>query len=91
MGMKKNVAIAHFEKRRRVPTMEKGFAYQAVFGEDLSEMFPELAEKARKEVGARAALLTLERREKGKKGRAGEILKQLVEQGAEVGENATSV
>ncbi len=91
MGMKEDTAIARFEKRKRVPTMEKAFAYQAALGEDLEDMFPEVAAKARKEVGARAALLTLKRREQGTKGCASEVLKQLVEQGAQVGENATDV
>lgn len=58
LGLKQHGAISRYESGDRTPDLKTAFAYQAVFGRELTELFPGLLDQVRTEVGARAAQLS---------------------------------
>ena len=77
-GLKKEpTSICRFETGDRYPTLKVAFAYAALLGRDVSELFPALEDEARAEVGARARQLSQEIRKQGEDKRSAHKLKQL--------------
>lgn len=58
VGLKQHGAISRYESADRTPDLKIAFACQAIFGRELTELFPGLLEQVRAEVGERAAKLT---------------------------------
>lgn len=58
LGLKQHGAISRYESGARIPDLKTAFAYQAVFGHTLTELFAGLQDQVRTEVGARAKQLS---------------------------------
>ena len=58
LGLKQHSCISRYEAGESNPSLETALAYQAVFGRELQELFPELQGKVSSSVGERAKQLS---------------------------------
>ena len=58
LGLKQHSCISRYEAGESKPSLETALAYQAVFGRELQELFPELQGKVFSSVGERAKQLS---------------------------------
>lgn len=58
LGLQQHSCISRYEAGESIPSLETALAYQAVFGRELQELFPELHERVFTSVGERARQLS---------------------------------
>lgn len=91
LGLKDATAVCRFETGERQPGLELAFDYHALFGRELSSLFPQLAETARERVRARARELSGKLSKDSGDRRTAYKLKQLARLGQEVMPQALAV
>ena len=91
LGDKKHSAISRYEAGERNPDLKTAFAYQALFGCAVEELFPGLQDEVRSEVGKRAQKLAQEISQCGESRKAPYKLERLGRLTKEVFENAPAV
>src|SRR4051812_16700978 len=64
LGTRSGAKVSRYEHFVRVPSLETALAYEVIFKRSISELFGGLYQKAEKEIGQRAKILTYRKESK---------------------------